>query len=310
MHGHVYTIAPWIGSLVRKVPAPPSQHFRTTLLDPRIGPVRLTGRFHPHRGARSALVVVHGLGGSAESPYARLAAAAAARAGMASLRLNLRGADRSGEDYYHAGLTDDLRAAIGSTELASFDRVHLLGYSLGGHVTLRYAAEDPDPRVASVAAVCPPLDLMASAEAIDHPRRALYRRHILRGLKEIYGYVASRRPVPIPVAEARRITTMRDWDENVVAPRHGFASAEDYWRRMSVAPLLDHLATPALVVATERDPMVLEETVRPVLDTARGVKSIWLSRGGHVGFPAGTDLSLGTRGELEDQLVAWLSDPR
>ena len=45
---------------------------------------------------RAAVVIVHGLGGSATSYYARKAALAAAHAGLDSLRLNLRGADRGG----------------------------------------------------------------------------------------------------------------------------------------------------------------------------------------------------------------------
>ena len=53
-------------------------------------------------------MIVHGLGGSATSYYARKAALAAAHAELDSLRLNLRGADRGGADYYHAGLTEDL----------------------------------------------------------------------------------------------------------------------------------------------------------------------------------------------------------
>ena len=58
------------------------------------------------------VIIVHGLGGSATSYYARKAAVAAAEAGLDSLRLNLRGADRGGGDYYHAGLIEDLAAAI------------------------------------------------------------------------------------------------------------------------------------------------------------------------------------------------------
>ena len=65
-----------------------------------------------------ALLIVHGLGGSAKSPYTAKAAHAAAAAGLSSLRLNLRGADLLGEDYYHAGMTADLAAAIASPELA------------------------------------------------------------------------------------------------------------------------------------------------------------------------------------------------
>ena len=94
-----------------------------------------------------------------ESRYARVGAGEALAAGMSCLRLNLRGADLEGEDFYHAGLTADLHAALADPALERYERVHLLGYSLGGHVVLRWATESGDARVRSVAAICPPLDL-------------------------------------------------------------------------------------------------------------------------------------------------------
>ena len=83
-------------------------------------------------------------------------AAAAEMAGLSCLRMNLRGSDRMGEDYYHGGLTVDLHAALASSEAQRYRRIYLLGYSLGGHVVLRLATEPADPRLVAVAAVCAP----------------------------------------------------------------------------------------------------------------------------------------------------------
>jgi predicted alpha/beta-fold hydrolase len=277
--------------------------------------VQLTGRLTEVRGATGLVLVVHGLGGSAMSPYAADAAHAATRAGLSSLRLNLRGADRRGEDFYHAGLTADLTAALASDELERYDDIFVIGYSLGGHVTLKLVTEPHDPRVRAVAAICPPIDLARSAKEIDRRRRAPYRHHVLRGLKEIYAEVAARRDVPIPLAEARAIRTLREWDERVVAPRHGFADAEDYWQSESVAPRLPSIDVRALVVQAEADPMVLADTVRPALARARhAVDVVWVEPrfGGHVGFAEDLDLGLGlpshssTSRGLEAQVVDWL----
>jgi predicted alpha/beta-fold hydrolase len=110
------------------------------LVDPDVGPVQLSGRLREHPGATTLLLVVHGLGGSASSHYAIPAAVAADAEGISCLRLNLRGADRNGSDFYHAGLTADLRATVAGLP-ARYERVFLLGYSMGGHLALRYAAE-------------------------------------------------------------------------------------------------------------------------------------------------------------------------
>ena len=225
---------------------------------------------------------------------------------MDSLRLNLRGADRSGADYYHAGLTDDLDAALRSPALAGYDTILLLAYSLGGNMMLRYLADRPTPRVRAAAAVCSPIDLKPGARAIDQPQGLFYRRHILRALKDIYRNVAERREVPLSIAAADRIDTIEQWDERVIAPRHGFAGAEDYWAKTSACHVLGDIETPTLFIAAEHDPMVPIDTVRPWLQNATRLRRIVTPRGGHVGFPQKMDLGLGSGGTVEDQILRWM----
>lgn len=308
LHGHWHTVRPLLRQLVVVAPSPPSRHWRTFLDDPIVGRVRLTGRLHEAPGDE-LLVVVHGLGGSHQSIYTSEAAHAALAAGMSCLRLNLRGADRKGTDYYHAGLTVDLEAALASPDLARFTKIYVLGYSLGGHLVLRYASERPSPRVRAFASNCAPLDLATGGAEIDKPKGAPYRSKVLGGLKEIYAEVARRRPVPIPVREAAKIRTLRDWDERVIAPRHGFTGADDYYERASVAPRLDRISLPTLAVVAEQDPMVFLHTVRPHLEGRTNVRSVFVPRGGHVGFPRDVDLGLGLAGDVEAQIVAWLRAP-
>ena len=205
LSGHLRTVGWRLVRGLRTASADGAVPWSTEVDDPALGPVRLSGWLHHPPGARDLLVVVHGLGGCSESSYAVRAARVSVASGVACLRFNLRGADRSGEDYYHAGLTDDLGAALASPELAGYRNVSLLGFSLGGHVALRYATEGPDPRLRGVAAVCAPLDLAAGGRLIDRPAFWPYRRYLFRSLVEIYGAVARRRPVPLPVEAARRI---------------------------------------------------------------------------------------------------------
>jgi predicted alpha/beta-fold hydrolase len=366
---HVWTVAPRLRQSLHPLVAPPAEPWQGVVEDPKLGPVRLSGRLQrspgapaapawpvarpdpvhpvPERAASSAagpadaaamgepreatgeelVVLLHGISGSIESHYMVRGARAAKAAGLSCLRLNFRGADCSGEDFYHAGLTADVHAALASPQLRRYRRIYLLGYSMGGHVALRFATEAGDPRVVRVAAVCSPLDLERVQEAIDVPDGWLYRRYVLSSLARLYAAVAARRPMPVPVAEVARLRKIRDFDELVVAPRHGFTGAGDYYARASVAPLLSRLRLPALLVNSTGDPMVLAHTVRPVL--ARPVPRLevrWVAAGGHVGFPAGIDLGL-DRGEgngpggaakavaaaaagsprlVDDQLLAWL----
>lgn len=304
LSGHFWTVA----SRLRRAPeAPAARPWEVRVPDPELGSVRLTGLLREEAGARGLLLFLHGITGCAEAPYAHQVARAASTAGLSCLRLNLRGCDRLGEDYYHAGLTSDFDVVLAAPELAAYEEVYLLGYSIGGHLALRYATDGPDPRLRSVAAVCSPLDLTLSGRHFDLPTTWPYRRYVLAQYLGIYTAVAARRPVPVPPREAARFAYLRQWDEAVVAARWGFAGADDYYVQASVAPRLDRLAVPALLVAVEEDPLIPGEILRPALDRRRdGLEVRWVETGGHVSFPA--DLDLGWEGPpgLEGQVLGWL----
>jgi predicted alpha/beta-fold hydrolase len=285
----------------------PGEPWRGTVVDPRRGAVALSGSLRRPPGARDAVVLVHGLGGSSDSPYLGEAVAALDAAGAATLRLNLRGSDGEGADIYHAGLTDDVAAALDAPELAGFARVMLLGFSLGGHVTLRYATEERvDPRLAAVAAVCSPLDLRLAQQGIDRPGAWPYRRYLLTRLKALYAAVAAVREVPTPLGDVQRARTIREWDRLTVVPRFGFRDPEDYYARASVGPRLAHLRVPSLLVAAAGDPMVRAEAIRAAAELVPGLDLRWVERGGHVGFPAALDLGFPAPPGLGGQLAGWL----
>jgi uncharacterized protein len=286
---HLWTVSPRIRHAVRPKLAPESRPWES-----QAGHVRLTGRLRELPG-EDLLVLVHGLGGSIDSHYMVRGAKAAEAAGLSCLRINLRGADRGGDDYYHAGLTGDLHAALASPEVGRFRRIWMIGYSLGGHVALRLATEEADPRLEAVAAVCAPVDLALSVVEIDSPGFWLYRRYLLRSLSDIYRAVAARGPVPYPVERLGEIRMIRDWDDRIVAPRHGFADAADYYARMSVAPKLPELRVPALLLNSECDPMVPARAVRPALRESPNLQVEWV-RGGHVSFPDTEVIDWLTRG--------------
>jgi predicted alpha/beta-fold hydrolase len=305
--GHFYTIAPVARHTLRPRPVSSSAAFRVIVQDPDIGAVRLSGRLH-HAPSDTLLVVVHGLGGDVGSHYVLDAAAAGDAAGVAVLRIHLRGADRTGEDLYHAGMSHDVHAILASPHLERYSRIVLVGYSLGGHIVLRAATETQlDSRVTAVAAVCPPLDLARGADAIDQPVRFMYRRHILESIKDVYAAVARRRSMPLTLPETRRIKTLREWDERVIAPRFGFRGANHYYTEMSVDSRLSLLSVPTLLIAARHDPMIPASTVAHVLESAAPNLDVrWMNRGGHVGFPADVDIGESAAGYLEPQVVAWL----
>lgn len=304
---HFWTILPVVLERLKPLEVPDAEPWEHVIDDPDVGPVRLSGELRRGEDRRELLILLHGLGGCSRSRYCSNVVVKARQQGLSTLQLNLRGCDRRGEDLYHAALTSDLSEVLAEPTVAAFERVYLLGFSLGGHLALRYATEVEDPRLRAVTAVCSPLDLSRAVDAFDRPPRWLYRRYILQGLRDIYASIEARRQMPATSSQLRGTTKLRDFDRQVVVPRFGFASVEDYYRRASVAPHLDRLRVPSLLVAARHDPIVTHEAIACALDRPLDNLEVrWTASGGHVSFPPALDLGYGPEPGLEAQVLHWL----
>jgi predicted alpha/beta-fold hydrolase len=251
-------------------------------------------------GRRPAAIIVHGVGGSSGSRYVVRAAVSLHRAGWHVVRLDLRGAGDSIPDapaLYHAGLTEDLRIAVDHVAAhAQVEGIALVGFSLGGHVVLRLAGElgasnDPEPSALRAAvAISSPLDLAEVVRAIERLRSLPYHLYVLRRLVRQAEEFARAHPhrALYSAGLLRGLRTIRAYDGEVIAPMHGFASADDYYARASAGPFVRHIRVPTLLVHAEDDPMVPAHTVRSWLRDAPGaLQQAWTRRGGHVGWFAG-----------------------
>jgi predicted alpha/beta-fold hydrolase len=296
--GHLWTLAPVFHARLRPMPAPLGEPFEVTFTDARVGEVTLTGLLHRAHADAPLVVIVHGLGGSIGSPYMGRLARLAQAAGASTLLLNLRGADRRGDDIYHAGLVDDLSAALASAQLCDVRGIAVLGCSMGGHMVLRWALAPTDDRVRAVAALCSPLDLSQGCVDIDAPARAMYRDHVLTGLKQIYAMAHARGRVTTALERVLSVRTLRAWDELAVVPRFGFASVEHYWHETQMAPHLARLALPTRIVVARNDPMVLMRTSARYFERLPHHVQVLPVEGGHMGFPPASS--------AERELVRWL----
>jgi predicted alpha/beta-fold hydrolase len=286
---HFWTVYPHIrDTIAGRYGLRAARPWSAVVQDLRRGPVQLTGDLRVAGTSSELVILVHGLGGGPRSPYVLAAARDLGRAGVSTLALALRGADLRGDDYYHAALTADLHAAVASPAVQRFDRVFCLGFSMGGHVAMVFAAENEDPRLRGVVAVCSPLDLATIARHVD-AARGLYLRHVLNGVKAIYranGRGPHRDRLPTPVAEVLAISTIRDWDRLAIVPRFGFRDVDDYHAQASAARYLSALRVPTLLIATRHDPLVPEACIAPYAGAGSALFSLrWLDRAGHVGFP-------------------------
>jgi predicted alpha/beta-fold hydrolase len=234
-------------------------------------------------------VVVHGLGGDERSTYMIRTTRHLLTQGYPVLRLNLRGAGPSravSGGHYHAGRSDDLAAALRAVpaELKAAGIV-LIGYSLGGNLVLKFMGEGAhglDVRVA--ASVSAPIDLAATSRRILEPRNKLYHLKILKTMKDetLAPGAALSETERAAIEQAR---TVYEFDHTFVAPRNGYASADDYYVHNAAIGFLARIDRPTLVVHALNDPWIPTESYRMVDWSAyTHVSALLTNGGGHVGF--------------------------
>ncbi len=287
--GHVQTLA---ASLLRRVDFAYARRLRLDTPDGDFLDVDAAFADGPDAPARRLAVVTHGLEGSAAATYARGMARALTRAGWDVLALNLRGCSGTlnrRPRFYHSGATEDLAVAVDYALTARApDALALVGFSLGGNLTLKYLGERAgrlDPRVCGAACFSVPVDLAASAAHISRLANVHYTLYFLRRLRAKVRAKHRQFPDAVPLAPLRQAWTLPAFDDAYTAPLHGFADAADYYRQASSRPLLPHLDVPTLLVNARNDPF-LPPACYPVAEAAAS-DALTLetpASGGHVGF--------------------------
>jgi len=236
----------------------------------------------------------HGLEGSADSPYARMLMGLVAERGWRGSVMHFRGC--SGEPNrmpraYHSGDSEEVDWVLRRIAArAAPAPLYAAGVSLGGNALAKWLGERGEEAkrvVARAAAVCAPLDLMAAGDALERGFARAYTHHFLISLKRGAEQRLERFPGLFDPEKVRRARTLRDFDNVVTAPLHGFRDTDDYWTRASAKPWLAKVAVPTLILNARDDPFLPESALPTQRDVSAAVKLEFPDRGGHVGFVTG-----------------------
>jgi uncharacterized protein len=250
---------------------------------------RLLGDLNlPASGRRPLVVLIHGLTGCSAGTYMLASALHLLKHGYPVLRLNLRGAGPARvlcRQQYHAGRSQDLCDALAALPARLTENgILAIGYSLGANMLLKYLAEQgARGPVRAAASVSAPIDLKATSLCVMRPRNWLYHDWLLRRMQE-----EALAGDGLDARERRTVAAVRtvyEFDDRFVAPRNGFAGAEDYYTRCSALRFLPAIRVPTLVIHALDDPWIPggsytgfswqgSPTLLPLLPT----------QGGHVGF--------------------------
>ena len=235
-------------------------------------------------------VISHGLEGNSRRAYVTGMAKALNEAGWDVLAWNYRSC--SGEpnrrlQSYHNGATEDLSFVIQhAKKRKAYQEIALVGFSLGGNLSLVHLGRDSvDPLVKKAAVFSVPCDLKAGAETISKPSNAIYMRRFLKMLHEKIRDKMELLPGRIDDHGFEKIKTFRQFDDRYTAPIHGFKDALDYWKKCSSKQFLPAVQVPCLIVNAADDPFLSKECY-PVREAAENpyITMEIPKSGGHVGF--------------------------
>jgi predicted alpha/beta-fold hydrolase len=269
------------------------------------------------RGCSPALILLHGLEGSARSHYLVGMSRKAFARGFHTVRVNLRNCGETEHlttTLYCAALSEDiprivehLRGACGVGE------VHGAGVSLGANILLKFLGEREEAGrdfLSGLAVVSPPLDLALGARTLLKRSNWIYQKHFVRSLFERMRRKAEHFPGIVDLRRVARIKTVYEFDDVVTAPHFGYASADDYYCKASCGPLLSRIRVPTLMVQAKDDPLIPFESFRSAgIESNPFLELLATERGGHAAFLAARPASPDDLDEYwaEARVVQFLS---
>ena len=304
--GHVQTIASFL--LPRRIYLPPAEE-RLVEVEPGIK-VRCWGYWQNDRRNPLTLIVVHGLEGSSDSQYMLGVARNGLAAGMNVVLMNQRncgGMDDYAPTLYNSSLSRDIAAvAQNIVEHDAVSRFALIGFSMGGNLVLKLAGEwgiEGPVQFRAVAAVCPAMDLAASADALHEPANRIYEYYFLMQLFRRFRRKVKVFPDTFDPSRLQGVSSLRRFDDRITAYYCGFTGADDYYARAAATNVVDRIAVPALIIHAANDPFirVQPETLRRVLANPN-ITYVETADGGHcayIGEPNGNAADDGRWAERE-----------
>ena len=168
-----------------------------------------------------------------------------------------------------------------------YNEIHLMGFSLGGNLVLKYVGEEifekPKP-LKSVTAFSVPIDLEDCVQEIHKVKNQIYVQNFLNTLKKKIKTKAEDIP-ELKTKHLKKIKSLVDFDNHYTAPIHGFKDAYDYYQKVSSKRFLKNINIPTLIVNAEDDPM-LGDFCYPteVAENSQNLYFMHPKHGGHCGF--------------------------
>jgi uncharacterized protein len=242
----------------------------------------------PPLGAEGAVILSHGLEGNSTRQYILGMVKNFNANGFDCLAWNFRSCSEDMNQtkrFYHSGATEDLDLVVKYALSKGYQKIYLVGFSLGGNLTLKFLGEKGQnlyPEVQKAVVFSVPLHLASSGQTIGW----LYDRRFIRSLNKKIQAKAQRYPeFELSTSSIKKIKNLKDFDDAYTSQLHGFRDAEDYYEQNSSLYFLDDIRIKTLIINAKNDPFLSQECYPH--ERVEKLENVYLQTpegGGHCGF--------------------------
>jgi predicted alpha/beta-fold hydrolase len=244
-------------------------------------------------GSETLILLIHGLEGSSHSKYITATSNHLNKKGLDTVCFNLRSC--SGEDNlllstYHSGKTEDVDFVVNYLlENYAYQNIILVGFSLGGNLTLKYLGEYQQKlsdKVKGGVAISVPVDITSAEVEMDRLKNKLYVELFFKTLKNKILEKAHKFPdYKLDKDKLFKATKFKHLEHLYTVPVFGFKNPEDYWEKASSKTYLPRIDRPTLLINAKDDTFLSNECYprKEALKSSNFYLEI-TDYGGHCGF--------------------------
>ncbi len=257
------------------------------------------------------VLMIHGLGGSHNSPYLIRMTHKLLSQNIRAIRLNMRGCGSGrgiAKRMYHAGLSGDAMEALKVLKAEyPLSDLTLMGFSLGGNIVLKMAGEfslAAESLLKQVIAVNSPVDLFTSCARLSLPDNQIYENYFLKLMRYEVEFYNQKFPDLGQIILPHKLNFI-EFDNLYTAPIWGFKDAFDYYAICSAKRFIGDIKAPCKILYSLDDPIINAKSYEHLI-VPKNIEIFHTRKGGHMGYLATPGIS--NFYWMDHLLVKWIKN--
>ncbi len=240
---------------------------------------------------KKVAILTHGLEGDSSRHYVRGTAKLLHANGWDICAWNCRSCsgemNRQQRMYHHADIAD-ISEVINHCRSMGYTEISLLGFSMGGSITLNYVGnigDDLPKEVVNAIAISAPCDLVSSVGLLNLRSNFLYKYKFLKRLSAKMIEKSKRFPAVIDINNLKKVKQWEDFDVYFSAPLNHFKSPQELYEKASAIRTMHKITVPTYILTSVNDPLLSEACFpREIAEKNQHILLEISKTGGHLGY--------------------------